>query len=732
MGFQLSPGVNVTEKDLTTIVPAVQTTAGGFVGAFQWGPVDQRVLVDSEANLVSLFGKPDETVYVDFFTASNFLGYGNNLQVVRAIDSTGDPISTLLVTDGEGQRFTTGGTIKAFDAAGTATAVGTVLTGTANDMLVDVNSGSFAPADKLYELSGGAWLHLTTIDSELTDAVTISVTGAQTSIDAYAVGGANETTVLNVKAAGSTAIKDTVHIGAYAEGTITLYDPLGQNFGGAAASTLSLVSGDRLMDSTDDTVIATIAQEGITGAGINADTVTTADGSAGAKNATDTGTGTLIKNDDDYDASTSLGGYKFLGKYPGTLGNSLKVVVITNTGWSDSAYSDYITQFDSAPVDPDVHILIVDEDGLWTGTANEVIEKYSDLSTVVGAKRDDGSSKYWKEVLNLQSSYIWGGASATAVSASGVYSLAGAVNGNVLSNAERQTGWDQFEDAETVDVSLLLGGSAEGTLGKYIIDIADARKDCVAFLSPPSGAVVGVLNPTTAQANVVAYRDGTGAYSANNLNKSSSYAVMDSGWKYQYDAYNDVFRYIPLNADVAGLCVRTDRTQDPWWSPAGYNRGQVRDVVKLALNPRKAHRDNLYKSGVNPVVAFPGEGTVLFGDKTLQAKPSAFDRINVRRLFIVLEKAIATAAKYSLFEFNDSFTRAQFKALVEPFLRDVQSRRGITDFKVVCDDSNNTAEVIDSNRFVADIYIKPARSINFIQLNFIATRTGASFEEIAG
>ena len=256
-----------------------------------------------------------------------------------------------------------------------------------------------------------------------------------------------------------------------------------------------------------------------------------------------------------------------------------------------------------------------------------------------------------------------------------------------------------------------------------IDEICDKRKDCVAFLSPEKADVVDVLNTTTQKDNVIDFRD-------NQLNRSSSYAVLDSGYKYQFDRYNDVFRYVPLNGDIAGLCVRNDEVADPWFSPAGFNRGQIKRVTRLAFNPRKAHRDELYKAGVNPVVSFPGEGVVLFGDKTLQSKPSAFDRINVRRLFIVLEKAIATAAKFSLFELNDSFTRAQFKNLVEPFLRDVQGRRGITDFKVVCDESNNTGEVIDRNEFVADIFIKPARSINFIQLNFIATRTGVDFSEL--
>jgi len=207
---------------------------------------------------------------------------------------------------------------------------------------------------------------------------------------------------------------------------------------------------------------------------------------------------------------------------------------------------------------------------------------------------------------------------------------------------------------------------------------------------------------------------------------------MDSGWKLQYDKYRDVYVYVPCNGDVAGTMVRTDIDRDPWWSPAGYNRGQIKNVIKMAYNPGKADRDQLYKKGINPIVTFPGEGTVLFGDKTMLTKPSAFDRINVRRLFIVLEKAIATASKYTLFEFNDAFTRAQFRSLVEPFLRDVQGRRGITDFRVVCDETNNTPEVIDRNEFIGDIYIKPARSINFIQLNFVAVRTGVDFTEVVG
>jgi phage tail sheath protein FI len=288
------------------------------------------------------------------------------------------------------------------------------------------------------------------------------------------------------------------------------------------------------------------------------------------------------------------------------------------------------------------------------------------------------------------------------------------------------TSWDKFADAETTDVSLLISGPVGSTTQKHVIQqVAEKRLDAVAFVSPIQADVNPEPLDATKLTNVLEHRN-------DDLNVDSSYAVMDSGWKYQFDKYNNVYRWVPLNPDIAGLCARTDRTRDAWWSPAGFNRGQIKNVIKLAWNPKKAHRDDLYRAGVNPVATFPGQGTVLFGDKTLQSKPSAFDRINVRRLFIVLEKAISTSAKFSLFEFNDEFTRAQFRNMVEPFLRDVQGRRGITDFKVVCDESNNTAGVIDRNEFVGDIYVKPNRSINYIQLNFVAVRTGVDFSEIVG
>jgi len=405
--------------------------------------------------------------------------------------------------------------------------------------------------------------------------------------------------------------------------------------------------------------------------------------------------------------------------------------------------SEFVTNFGNTAALDEVHVVVVDHDGLFSGVPGTVIETYEGLSRANNAKSPDGATIYYKDVINQNSQYIWSVVDRTnAVSNTALNvttstntkpfsgEFVGGTDGrdetscsiNILTNA-----YDLFASAEEVDVSLILQGKARGgtngeQLGNYIIDnICESRKDCVAFISPDRGDVVSNIGQESD--DLVTFRNST---------RSTSYGVLDSGYKYQYDKYNDVYRYIPLNGDMAGLTVRTDETRDPWWSPAGFNRGQIKNIIKLAYNPNKANRDILYKANINPVVTFPGQGTVLFGDKTMLSKPSAFDRINVRRLFIVLEKAIATAAKFTLFEFNDDFTRAQFRNLVEPFLRDVQGRRGIYDFKVVCDETNNTGEVIDRNEFIGDIYIKPARSINFIQLNFVAVRTGVEFSEVVG
>lgn len=557
MAFQLSAGVNVSEVDLTTVIPSVATSIGAFAGPFAWGPANTVVTISDEVRLAATFGNPNGTNYEYWFSAANFLAYTNNLKVVRAVN---------------------------------------------------------------------------------------------------------------------------------------------------------------------------VAQ---------------------TRNAT-ANTAVLIDNEDSYEANYYNGSSNaygtFAARYAGALGNSLKVSVADSNTYSTWTYAN---QFTEAPgtssytssqggSNDELHVIVLDEDGVITGTQGTVLEKYAFVSKASDAKDDSGNSNYYRNVIEAQSQYIYwmdhpfaNGANATwGSTASGTgfanltsnvtVSLAGGVDGTI-STANVITAYDFFDSAESVDIALVISGPANQTLATDLISMCESRKDCLVFLSPEKADVVN--NPGDEVTDTVAYR---------NTLTSSSYAVIDSNWKYQYDKYNDVYRWVPLNGDIAGLCARTDLERDPWFSPGGLNRGIIKNVIKLAYNPTKTNRDDLYVKGINPVVSFQGEGTVLFGDKTMLSKPSAFDRINVRRLFIVLEKAISRAARFSLFEFNDQFTRAQFVALVEPFLRDVQGRRGITDYRVVCDETNNTGEVIDRNEFVGDIYIKPARSINFIQLNFVAVRTGVSFDEVVG
>jgi hypothetical protein len=487
--------------------------------------------------------------------------------------------------------------------------------------------------------------------------------------------------------------------------------------------------------------------------------------SSGHLNAVATGgTGQLIKNEEDYNTNYSGGSLSvgpWVAKYPGVLGNSLKVSVVT-AGISTSNYDAWAFkgEFDEKPETSDfakdlgktsaadeMHICVVDELGAISGTPNTVLEKFAFVSQGSDAKKPDGTTNFYKEVINQTSEYIWWSdhdtsltdAGETIASQAGAMttntavidsSLAGGTDDNAPTNGEIASGYDLFEDAETVDINLLFAYpdvNNSSTIANDLISIATARKDCMAFVSPPLEDSVGVANPHT---SVIQWCDGTDSGHAGLT--SSSYGFVDSGALYVYDKYNDVYRYIGASGHMAGLCANTDNVADAWFSPAGINRGQLLGVTKLAYNPTKAQRDELYKARINPLVSMPGQGTLLFGDKTLLQRPSAFDRVNVRRLFIVLEKAISTAAKAQLFEFNDEFTRAQFKNLVEPFLRDVKGRRGITDSLVICDGTNNTSQVIDANRFVADIFIKPARSINFITLNFIATRSGVEFSEISG
>lgn len=451
----------------------------------------------------------------------------------------------------------------------------------------------------------------------------------------------------------------------------------------------------------------------------------------------------------------------FMARYPGAMGNSLTVSLIDAGAAAQFASWNIATSLGNITVsnyfngpaktsaqassqgsaNDQLHIIVMDTGGQFTGTKNTVLEVWPFLSKASDSIDSLGNSNYYKNYLFNNSKYVyamdppnyantvgtWGNtlASATSFATLSTPQTFFMANGqdDMPTDAVIANSYGLFANAEEVDISLVITGNASVTVQQQVIDnLVTTRKDCVAFISPPSSAVIQQAgNEVT---NITTWY--------NSLARSTSYAFSDCGWKYMFDKYNNVYRWVPLNGDMAGLCVYTDSIRDAWWSPAGYNRGNLKNVVKLAWNPNQTQRDSLYSMGVNPVGTFPGQGTVLFGDKTLQSQPSAFDRINVRRLFIVLEKSIARAAKYSLFEFNDDFTRAQFVAMVTPFLRDVQGRRGVTDFQVVCDTTNNTGQVIDANQFIGDIYVKPARSINFIQLNFVAVGTGVDFSEVVG
>lgn len=452
-----------------------------------------------------------------------------------------------------------------------------------------------------------------------------------------------------------------------------------------------------------------------------------------ALNASD-GTPQLVQNDDLVDDGTvTLAGGVFHARYPGVLGNSLQVVVLNNSTWSLStgpaAVQTASALFDTAPSSGEVHVAIMDQDGDITGTAGTVLETYEYVSLTSGAKNADGSDNYVNTVINAQSDWVWLVASTTFstldtsdsdTANDGVYTLAGGVDGTADAG-DYQTGLALLV-SDTVDVSLIITSDAESATAIYACtNVAEVRGDAIAFISPERADVIGSSDPA---ADVVAFR--------NTLGLNSSYAVMDSGWKQVYNKYQDRYDWIPLNGDIAGLCAQTDLQRDAWFSPAGLTRGSVKNSVKLAWSPTQAQRDTLYKAGVNPVINEAGKGTVLWGDKTMLQRPSAFDRINVRRLFIALRESISASAEAQLFEFNDEFSRANFVSIVEPFLREIQGRRGIEDFRVVCDETNNTASVINANRFVADIFVKPARSTNFITLNLVAVRSGVEFNEIAG
>jgi len=698
MPFQVSPGVNISEIDLTTVAPAVSSTEGAIAGVFAWGPVDQRVLVDSESTLLERFGKPSQKNKETWFTAASFLTYGNSLYVVRTANTT--------------------------DSNTTNSALNAIVTTTANVAGMSDRLTFTAKNQEDYDnkRSSGAYTNNTTVSymakwpGQLGNSLEISQCDSAT---------AYESTIDLTAPSTNTTIN-----GYITSNTVSMTAEVGNNVVRIAMGGANLTQVATALDTVKDQFI--VSDNIVLGNNtIGTSTLQVASVGNNSSNATHA-----------FFDITMASKYKLSTNYTTTdLKRRWKYYDVVDSAPGTSYYQS--TNPDQPTRVDEVHVVVADKNGSVTGVPGTILEVYEAASRSTNAKTEDGATNYYKNIINTGSKWMWALNDVSGATTAGASTLAASTNvvpmvdvfeggtdgldESDIAMADLLRGYDFFTSAEDVDVSLVMQGKARGgtngeQLANYIIDnICEVRKDCVAFISPAQPDVV--RNEGNELDDILEFKSGL---------SSSSYAVMDSGYKYMYDKYNDVYRNIPLNGDIAGLAVYTDSTRDPWFSPAGFSRGQIKNIVRLSYNPNKAERDVLYKNSVNPIVTFPGKGTVMFGDKTLLNRPSAFDRINVRRLFIVLEKAIARAAQTTLFEFNDEFTRAQFKNLVDPFLRDVQGRRGIYAYKVVVDETNNTAEVIDRNEFIGDIYIKPAKSINFIQLNFVAVRTGVEFSEVVG
>ena len=668
MAFLVSPGVQVNEVDLTNVVPAVATSIGAIAGAFEKGPVSTIVNISSEEELVEIFGKPKTT--------------GNQFETF----------------------FSAANFLKYTDSLKVVRAESAVVNAGANSGVLIRDLDHYDASFSTGQGSNGEWTARTA--GTWANGIKVEICATSTAYE-------QDLSTNNLVNQADVAVGDT---------TIVVDDADGSGYAFNVGDLISFYSDTANTVSVDDfneyqvTAINTST---------NALTVRLKDDPAGA------GLQTAIPND-----SKIKRRWKYADQFSGAPGTS-----------------EYNTNNSRGSGD-ELHVIVADGTGDITGydtdTAGNrtkgVIEAFGFMSKNSGAKGPQGDSIYYADVIRAKSNFIywtdhisagsnWGTdttSTYTAVDTITIDELTGGTDDFALTAGEIEVAYDKFKDTESEDINLVIGGSssivADTSTGHdthvtMITSLVEGRKDCVGFVSPHRSAVVGVTTSAKQASNVRVAAD---------LCPSSSYMVFDSGYMYMYDKYNDAYRFVPLNGSTAGLCANTDNVADAWFSPAGFSRGTIRGAIKLSFNPDKADRDVLYQARVNPVVNFPGQGVTLFGDKTAQTKPSAFDRINVRRLFLVLEKAIATAAKFQLFEFNDEFTRAQFRSLIEPFLRDVQGRRGITDFSVKCDATNNTGSVIDRNECVADIFVKPARSINFITLNFIATRTGVAFSEVGG
>ena len=698
MAFQVSPGINVSELDLTAGAQQVSVSDAAFAGPFQWGPALDPQGIASEDELVRTFGKPDDTIASFWFAAQSFLAYSSLLHAVRAL-STGALNATA--------------NAKTIPGAVTSTNSNVVFVGTNTAF---VTTGLLVPGQRI-KIGNTAY----TVNA-IVNTSAFSVTSAP----------AANVTANAVQAYGM-LVKNSDHYTVSYQGGVSGYGPWVAKWAGEMGSSLKVSvcpSGAAFLSSnTTGTISLTAGANTVTGVGTAFDTE-------------------LVVGDSIVVSGTA---------YPvASIANSVAMTIASAALKSTSATVgtwqrrwEYASLFDGAPgtsqyvstrggLNDEMHIVVVDTGGTFTGTAGTVLERFAFLSKATGAKNSNGENNYYADVINRQSQYVWwlDVAGSTTTNWGGIASstfgadlrpttstLVGGQTDNAnITDADLELGYDLFKNADVIDVSLIITGPASASLASYIIqNICETRSDAVAFVSPTKASVVNNIGSEVSA--ITSFRNSL---------PNSSYAFLDSGWKYAYDKFNDKFRWVPLNGDMAGIAARSDSATDPWYSFAGMTRGNVKNVAKLAWNPTQINRDDLYKIGVNAVVTFPGQGVFLYGDKTLLARPSAFDRINVRRLFIILEKTVARLARTQLFEFNDEFTRSQFRNVVEPYLRDVKSRRGIVDYRVICDDSNNTSEVVEQNRFVGDIYVKPARAINFIQLNFVAVRSGVSFQEVTG
>ena len=698
MSFLKSPGVHVREIDLTTIVPAVSTSIGAIAGAFEKGPVNSIVTVGSEEDLVKVFGKPQNSSnqFETFFTAANFLQYTDQLKVVRCESGVTNAIASgtsILIRDDDhyedsfkdGQASVGEWAARTAGIHGNSLGVSICANATAyEETAVTTTSAEEALGQTVISVTDGT---VFTIHDIVNFGETLGFEYQVTAADASTI------TIKLKDDPNGVGLQSTVASGTNIRRRWRFYDLFD------AAPGTSDYATQNQRGTLDEIHVVVYDQQGdINGFAVESN-----------GNRTSAVLETFANLSKNPNCKSPQGDSVY---YADKIFRTSSFVY-----WMDhnSAGTNWGTDFTGETSQ------IVMEDGGTDGAGANAGDNI--VLDATGTSNEDENGKIELEI---------GGTSYAALDTPTTSNLKNGADDYAVTAGELEIAYDNFEDTESVDINLILGGkgggagdtaSTQDTHVTMLTALVETRRDCVAFVSPHRSATVGVSSSITATDNVV---------DAFDLCPSSSYMVFDSSYKQMYDKYNDVFRFVPMNGDTAGLCAFTDQVADAWFSPGGFNRGNVRGAIKLSYNPKKSERDQLYRARINPIVDFPGQGVVLFGDKTALAKPSAFDRINVRRLFLVLEKAISTAAKFSLFEFNDEFTRAQFRNLIEPFLRDVQGRRGIFDFRVVADDTNNTGEVIDRNEFIGDIYIKPARSINFITLNFVAVRTGVEFSEVVG